>query len=159
VNRQRTAALPRPVVALRRPPNAMDATLPPIPHLRERMAIARMLMQLLELAQDTAAQLAPESRPEPKHLMIALAVFLGHATRRPMSVYKIAISLRMSRSKVARATQDLIKWGIIEPHGRSTLRVCAARFDRGFAGRLARYRRVVTEACDELQAALQAAEG
>lgn len=86
------------------------------PLVRERLAICRMLIEVITIAHNThfpGGSITTTSDA----LLVAAAVFIGHAEGRPMGASKIAAVLQMPHQTVLRKLAVLIENKIIHRRG------------------------------------------
>ena len=89
----------------------------PITLARERLIIARLVLAIMRAR---AKQIYPELSVSASYelQMVATAVFIGHASRRPMGATDISRYIEMPRATVLRRLAELIRRGIVVRKGR-----------------------------------------
>ncbi len=89
----------------------------PIEFARERLVIARLVVALMRAR---ASYYYPELGLAASYelQLVATAVFIGHASRRPMGASEIARFVGMPRPTALRRLGDLIRRGIVVRKGR-----------------------------------------
>ena len=94
---------------------------PTLMHRRERLAVAKAYVDLSLIMRESvfgAGHLEDgESRQLANigtHLLVACAVMVGHAERKPMNASKVAHYVRLPRTVVRRSLGSLVKRGVVE---------------------------------------------
>jgi IclR-like helix-turn-helix domain-containing protein len=90
----------------------VSVALTPIAHPEARRALARMYIDLTLAFHATISE--ANGKPDCDLIFVAVAVMLGHAEGRPMTVSGIARLVRMPHSTVLKRLTTLIASGLVE---------------------------------------------